>query len=167
MQLAVIVFVRRSDLQLYASYQVHSHVYVDNIKPKTLVTSPPERSDETVDLPFPRIMQTRRRKCQKTSLRVLLLDLPDGAVESIASFLQPVAMAQMQSTCRHLRSLLSQDRYSRLLASLHIRSSFDSSVLAKNNLFRCCLQAVAHPAGAILSFLDLSRHIPCLWQERW
>ena len=55
-------------------------------------------------------MQTRRRKCHKTNTRVLLLDLPDGAVESIASFLQPVAMAKLQCTSRHLRALMSQDR---------------------------------------------------------
>ena len=115
-QLAVVVLIRRSGLQLYASYRVHSRDYIDNIKPKTLVTLRPERSHETLALTFPKIMQTRRRKCQKTNTRVFLLDLPDGAVESLASFLQPVAMAQLQSTCRHLRSLLSQDRYSRLLA---------------------------------------------------
>lgn len=55
-------------------------------------------------------MQTRRRKCVNADTAVLLQELPDGAVESIASFLSPAAMAYLQTTCKHFRSLLSQDR---------------------------------------------------------
>lgn len=56
-------------------------------------------------------MQTRSRKAAKRATgEGLLLELPDAAVEAIATFLPPATMAYLQSTCKHLSALLVQDR---------------------------------------------------------
>ena len=57
-------------------------------------------------------MQTRSRQASKRRHTTrLLLELPDAAVEAIATFLPPTSMAHLQCTCKHLKDLLVQDRY--------------------------------------------------------
>ena len=58
-------------------------------------------------------MQTRSRQAfKRRNTSRLLLELPDAAVEAIATFLPPTSMAHLQGTCKHLKDLLVQDRYS-------------------------------------------------------
>lgn len=42
---------------------------------------------------------------------VLLLDLPDGTLEEVASWLLPDGLALLQTTCSHLNQLLKHDRF--------------------------------------------------------
>ena len=57
-------------------------------------------------------MQTRSRKAaRRASNAPRLMDLPDAAVEAIATCLPPTSMAHLQCTCKQFRSLLAQERY--------------------------------------------------------
>ena len=62
------------------------------------------------------------------------LDLPDGIIEEIGLRLPPASMCLLQSTCRHLKMVLQQDRlYWLLLFKQYV------SAIQQENSFRCSM----------------------------